>query len=107
MGLTETAMQLIAGAGDSRSFSMEAIMYAKTREFEKARESIQNASRGIKETHDIQLDLLGAEAGGDPPGVSLLMVHAQDHISMAILAKEMAQEFLDLYENFANRGEPQ
>jgi PTS system cellobiose-specific IIA component len=102
--LTETAMQLIAGAGDSRSYSMEAIMYAKTGEFDKARESIKNASGGLKESHDSQLDLLGAEADGKGPGLSLLMVHAQDHISMAILTKDMAQEFLDLYETLAKEG---
>jgi cellobiose-specific phosphotransferase system component IIA len=32
------------------------------------------------------------------------MVHAQDHISMAILAKDMAQEFLELHESLAKRG---
>jgi PTS system cellobiose-specific IIA component len=105
MGLTETAMRLIAGAGDSRSFSMEAIMYAKAREFGKARESIKNAAKGIKETHDVQMDLIGAEADGKSPGISLLMVHAQDHISLAILAKDMAQEFLELYERMEKRGE--
>jgi PTS system cellobiose-specific IIA component len=102
--LTETAMQLIAGAGDSRSYSMEAIMYAKTGEFDQARESIINASRGLKESHDSQLDLLGAEVQGKGPGLSLLMVHAQDHISMAILAKDMAQEFLELYERLDKEG---
>jgi PTS system cellobiose-specific IIA component len=97
-------MQLIAGAGDSRSFSMGAIMHAKTGEFDQARESIKNASKGIRETHNTQLDLIGAEAEGRNPGLSLLMVHAQDHISMAILAKDMAQEFLELYESLAKRG---
>jgi PTS system cellobiose-specific IIA component len=105
MDLTETAMQLIAGAGDSRSFSMEAIMYAKAHEFDKARASIENAAKGIKESHDAQLDLLGAEADGKIPKISILMVHAQDHISMAILAKDMAQEFVELYEKLAKRGE--
>jgi PTS system cellobiose-specific IIA component len=91
-------MQLVAGAGDSRSHSMEAIMHAKEGEFEEARECLKNASKAMKETHDVQLDLLGAEIRGESPGLSLLMVHAQDHISMAILARDMAQEFLDLYE---------
>jgi PTS system cellobiose-specific IIA component len=83
---------------------MEAIMHAKAGEFDEARESIKNASTGLKESHDSQLDLLGAEIRGEGPGLSLLMVHAQDHISMAILAKDMAQEFLDLYETFAKEG---
>jgi PTS system cellobiose-specific IIA component len=94
----ETAMQLIAGAGDSRSYSMEAIMHAKAGEFDEARDKIREAAKSMKEVHDAQLDLLGAEMRGENPGLSLLMVHAQDHICMALIVRDMAQEFIELYE---------
>jgi PTS system cellobiose-specific IIA component len=77
---------------------MEAIMHAKAGEFDEAREKLEAASRAMKEAHDTQMDLIGAEVRGEHPELTLLMVHAQDHICMALIVRDMAQEFLELYE---------
>ncbi len=39
----------------------------------------------MKEAHDAQSDLLSAEADGKDLAYSILMVHAQDHLTMALM----------------------
>lgn len=96
-GLLETAMGLIAGAGDSRSYSMEAIAAAREGDFAKARELLSSASDAMRETHEVQTDLIRNEMKGEGGEISLLMVHAQDHLTMALLMRDMAEEFIELY----------
>lgn len=98
MDTLELAMSLIAGAGDAKSDSMEAIMEAKEGDFEAARASIERASLSLQQTHEVQTQLIRDEMSGQPHDVTLLMVHAQDHLCSAQLVRDLAVEFTDLYE---------
>jgi len=101
-----TAMELIANAGDSRSFAMEAIMQAKGGDIVGAREALQNAKEAMVEAHDVQTELLRAELSEDSTKkaeLTLLMVHAQDHLTMALLMRDIAAEFIDLYETLEQK----
>jgi cellobiose PTS system EIIA component len=97
----ETAMALIAGAGDSKSYSMEAIMHAKEGNFAEARACIEKAKAAMVDTHDIQTELIRGEMIGEKSELTLLMVHAQDHLTSAMLIRDMASEFIDIYEKLA------
>ena len=97
----EVAMGLIAGAGDSRSYCMEAIDSARDGEFDEARELITKAVGAMVETHEIQTDLIRAEMEGRGEAVSLLMVHAQDHLNLALVMRDIAEEFITLYERIS------
>ncbi|MCL2819095.1 MAG: HPr family phosphocarrier protein, partial [Actinomycetia bacterium] len=81
LGPTEVAMGLIVGAGDSRSYCLEAITEAKDGNFTEARELIDKAVAAMVETHEVQTELIRNEMTGNPSEVSLLMVHAQDHLN--------------------------
>lgn len=98
MGSIETAMSLIAGAGDSKSYSMEAISHARRAEFDEARSCLKEAKSAMVEVHEIQTSLIRSEMSGESSELSLLMVHAQSHLASAMLMRDMAKEFLELYE---------
>ena len=98
MDKLEVAMGLIAGAGDSRSYCMEAIDSARSGDFDEARDLIGKAVSAMVETHDIQTDLIREEIEGRGEAVSLLMVHAQDHLNLALIMRDVAEEFITLYE---------
>ena len=55
------------------------------------------ASEEISATHRIQTDLIQEEARGNHAEISLLLVHAQDHLMNAITVKELAEEFITLH----------
>ena len=95
------SMELIASAGDSRSYAMEAIALAKAGDFDEARSSLEKAKDAMVEAHEVQTGLLRGEMSGnekEKAELSLLMVHAQDHLTMALLMRDMAREFIELYE---------
>jgi len=97
----ETAMSLIAGAGDSRSYCMEAIESAREGRFDEAREAVSNAVDAMIETHDTQTDLIRSEMEGNETPVTLLMVHAQDHLNLSLVMRDIAEEFISLYERIS------
>ena len=98
MDLEMIIMNIINYSGQARSLSMEAIQYGKTEDFEKARENLDNANENISKAHKSQTELIQSEARGDKQELTLLLVHAQDHLMNAITIRDMAREFVDLYE---------
>lgn len=94
----QIVFQIILHGGNGRSSSMEAIIAAKAGDLGRAREKLQEAADELNEAHKIQTSLIQSEIKEGPTTVSLLMVHAQDHLMNAIVVKDLATEFVDLYE---------
>lgn len=88
-------INLIVSSGSARSSAMEAIQFAKAGEMDKARESLDQAKESVNEGHHSQTELIQAEIRGP---LSLLMVHAQDHLMTSLLCIDLAAEMIDLYE---------
>lgn len=102
MSLQEIMLKIIVNGGNARSYSMESIQLAKTGRIKEAREIIEKAEVELAEAHISQTKLIQEEASGNSVEISLLMVHAQDHLMNAITVKDLAQEFIDMYERFLN-----
>ncbi|AUM65791.1 PTS lactose/cellobiose transporter subunit IIA [Brevibacillus laterosporus] len=97
MEITDVAFHIILHGGNAKSFAMEAIAAAKRGEIEEARKLMDGATAELREAHHIQTSLIQEEAGGNKTEVTLLMIHAQDHLMNAITVKDLANEFIDLY----------
>jgi PTS system cellobiose-specific IIA component len=95
---TELVMNLIVNAGNAKSSAMEGVQEAKNKNFEKAREKMKIANTQINKAHNTQTELLTAEANGDHTKLTLLMVHAQDHLMTSISMIDLANELIDVYE---------
>ncbi len=98
MDLELIIMNIINYSGEARSLSIEGISYAKSGEIKKARNNIEEANDRLVEAHKSQTQLIQGEARGEQQGLSLLLVHAQDHLMNALTIRDMANEFIDLYE---------
>ena len=98
MDSMEVAMGLIAQAGDARSSCMEAIGLAKEGKFDEAREALGRADDGMVAAHETQTQLIRDEMSGESEGVSLLMVHAQDHLNLALVMRDVAEEFIQIHQ---------
>lgn len=96
--MEEIIMGIIMQSGDARSSAMEAVQWAKKGDMEKAAELIAQANEKLIAAHGSQTKLIQAEIQGDKIEISLLMVHAQDHLMNAIAVRDMAKEFVDLYQ---------
>ena len=94
----QVAFDLILKAGNAKSSSMMAIDLAIEFDFENAKKNLEEAENEMREAHAIQIGMIQQEAQGNPVELNIILVHAQDHMTMAIMAKEIAEQFVDLYE---------
>lgn len=91
------AFQLIMNAGNSKSFSMMAMESAREFNFLEAEDYLKQAEDEMRAAHQSQIDMIQQEAQGKPVDVNIILVHAQDHLTMAMMAKDQAAEILNLY----------
>lgn len=97
MSLEEKIMQIILFSGNAKSNAMEAIYAAKENNHEKAQDRIEKAQEELIQAHRVQTSLIQGEVRGEKTEISLLLIHAQDHLMNSITFKDLAIEFVDLY----------
>jgi len=97
-----TAFELITKAGTSKSTSMLALQAARAGELDKARELLEQAGTDLLAAHHVQTDLVQGEAAGRRVPLNIILVHAQDHLTSAILLRDLAEEFIHLYARLAD-----
>src|SRR5699024_5448086 len=84
MEINEIAFNLILHSGNARSNVMEALKYARTRDFDQAKEMIEKADNELEKAHKVQTNVLQEEANGEEVNLSILFIHAQDHLMTAM-----------------------
>ncbi|WP_203652105.1 PTS lactose/cellobiose transporter subunit IIA [Secundilactobacillus yichangensis] len=90
------AMQLILVAGDAKKLAFEGISLAKKGQHQDAQTKLEAAEKRLGEGHQAQSSYVSAHVESDK-GPSLLMVHAQDHLSMAMTTIELGRELVAVY----------
>ncbi|WP_300000629.1 PTS N,N'-diacetylchitobiose transporter subunit IIA [uncultured Cedecea sp.] len=96
--LEEVVMGLIINAGQARSFAYGALKQAKLGDFPGAKEMMERSRIALSEAHRVQTQLIESDEGEGKIKVSLVMVHAQDHLMMAILLRELVEELIELHQ---------
>lgn len=97
----QKSFQIISCAGNSRSVSALAVRAAKDGDYDKAKEFLEEANETLTEAHKAQTDLLHFEANGNKLEATVLLIHAQDHLSMAMVEYNSALEITNLYYEIA------
>lgn len=96
----EVSFQLILNAGNAKSKAITAIEEARNFNFEKAEQLVSEAKKDLRLAHDSHARLIQKEASGEKTEVNALFVHAEDHLSSAMLLLDLAEEFIHLYKLF-------
>lgn len=91
------AFELIMNAGNAKSLALMAIEAARDFDFEEAEKNMREAEEEFHQAHQAQSDMIQNEANGNPVDVNIVLVHAQDHLTMATMAHDNAEEFINLY----------
>lgn len=94
MDFEQTMMTLLIDAGEARSHAMSAIQFARKREWGQAEEALAASLKASSEAHKIQTELIGADEGCGKVPVTLILVHAQDHLMTAMLCRDLAEEIV-------------
>lgn len=96
--LVERTVYIIANAGDSRSCSIAAMECAKNGDFEEAHNLLKESEEALHRAHVEHTQLLTDDAKGEKIEVSLLLVHASNHLSVAEVSFDFVKEIIALYE---------
>ncbi|KXS49548.1 MULTISPECIES: PTS lactose/cellobiose transporter subunit IIA [Halanaerobium] len=102
MELQNDLIEIISLSGNVKKKFLKAVKYAKNDEAEKAEEIYREADDQLINAHLKQTELIKKEANGEKIESSLMLTHAQDHLMTAILLRDMAKEFMDLYTRLEN-----
>lgn len=101
MDMNESGFKIIMHSGDARSHTMEALKNVRKGNFEKAEQLLKDADDQLLQAHKIQTSLLHQEANGRKVDLSIIFVHAQDHLMTAMLAKDLATEIIAMQQDKA------
>lgn len=92
-------MGIISNSGSAKSCYIEAIQKAKVGDFEGAKESMEEGEQCFHEAHVVHSDMIMKEAGGEKTETSLILIHAEDQMANAEMAKVLATEIIELYQS--------
>lgn len=90
--------EIIAHAGNARAKATEAIEEAKKGKFKKSYNALAEADDEIIKAHKIQNLIITQEVNGVKCDISLLLIHAEDHLMNSITTRDYAKEIIELYE---------
>ncbi|MBU5591898.1 PTS lactose/cellobiose transporter subunit IIA [Clostridium sp. MSJ-4] len=95
--MEQIVLNLIMNSGDARSYAMEAIQSAKDGDFNTAEDLMKKCNEQLDHAHSAQTSLIQSEASGNKTELSLLLVHAQDHLMTTLTLKDLALEIIDIH----------
>ena len=96
--LEEVVMGLIINSGQARSLAYAALKQAKQGDFAAAKPMIDQSRMALNDSQLVQTKLIEGDAGEGKMKVSLVLVHAQDHLMTSMLARELITELIELHE---------
>ncbi|MGL5975491.1 MAG: PTS lactose/cellobiose transporter subunit IIA, partial [Aeromonas sobria] len=84
------------------SCSYKALAFAKQGDFSQAEAKMEEARLAANAAHLVQTQLIEADMGEGKTPMTLIMVHAQDHLMTSMLARELVKELIDLHKKISN-----
>lgn len=100
----EVAFQIISFAGNAKSSAMMAIRESREGNPEAAAKLLGEADSDLHAAHGAQTKMLTQEARGNAVPLNIILVHAQDHLTSAMLVRDLAEEFIKLHGMVAARA---
>lgn len=91
------SFEIISMAGNAKSLAIMAAESARNNDFEQAEKYLAEAKDNMVEAHEFQTDMIRDEINGKGVECNILLIHAQDHLTMATMAIDNAKEFIEIY----------
>ena len=89
-------MNIIINSGDCKNHAYMALNNVNEGNYEEADKELQLSNDAIAKAHDSQTMFLHKEANGEKIDMSVLFVHAQDHLMTAITEKNLIEQIIEL-----------
>lgn len=96
MNLEEKIFTIISYGGDAKAIAYEALKLAYENKYFEAEEKLKEANHTLIKAHNTQTKLIQAQIQGKKIEMSLLLVHAQDHLMTAISEMTLIEQIISL-----------
>ncbi|MGI8384904.1 PTS lactose/cellobiose transporter subunit IIA [Robertmurraya sp. P23] len=96
VNLEKICLDIILASGNARGYLLESMEYLKPKNEEKISELFGLAQKELTEAHRSQTSLLTLEAKGDDVKMTVLLVHAQDHLMTTITIRDLVEKFVEV-----------
>lgn len=90
--------EIISNGGNAKALVYEAIEASENGNFKEARDLLNEADTFLNKAHLVQTDLIQKEAAGERNEVTVLFVHAQDHLMTSIEVRTLAENIIRMNE---------
>jgi cellobiose PTS system EIIA component len=97
--------EIIAHAGNAKSFVYEALVDVEAYDFTSAEQRLERANEELTLAHQTQTRLIQGELNGSKVEKSLLLIHAQDHLMTALSEHKLIEHLLRIVKKM-QRGAP-
>lgn len=95
MDIEQVVLKLITYSGNARSLCLSAIRTVREGDATKGQQLIDEANGALIEAHGYQTKLIQQEVRGEKTDISLLLIHAQDHLMNALTVRDLAIEIIE------------
>ena len=86
--LEEIIFSIVAYAGEAKGCAHQALAFAE--------EGMKECDSAVLKAHHVQTDMIQKEAGGQKVPLSMVFVHAQDHLMTALSERELIKKMIKL-----------
>jgi cellobiose PTS system EIIA component len=93
----EIIFEIILHAGNARAEAYDALRAAQDGNFLKAQEHMKQAEEEVRIAHRVQSEMIQQEVQGKKVEVTLLFVHAQDHLMTALSEKNLIENMIEMH----------
>lgn len=90
--------EIISNGGNAKALVYKAIEASENGNFKEARDLLNEADTFLNKAHQVQTDLIQKEAAGERNEVTVLFVHAQDHLMTSIEVRTLAENIIRMNE---------
>ncbi|WP_214805347.1 MULTISPECIES: PTS lactose/cellobiose transporter subunit IIA [unclassified Exiguobacterium] len=97
--MEQVAFMMILHSGNARSTIREAIEVYKEESFEAFERLLTDAREQLKEAHQIHFGQVQKEASGEPTTLSLLLLHAEDHLMSTQTMLDLTSGLVEMMEH--------
>lgn len=99
MNVENFSMTIILHAGNAKNYLHEALQHARKGAFDQVEPSMKQAADELLAAHKIQTKFIQEDTKEGLTNLSVLLVHAQDHLMTVMSEKSLIEEMIEMYRN--------
>ena len=88
-------ISIVSYSGEAKGYAYEALTLSEEGKFDEVEAMMEQCNVSIRKAHAVQTDLIRQEICGEKIVVSMIMVHAQDHLMTTLSERELIRKMIE------------